>query len=321
MQDILRNLIRLEEMMEILLSDNQNTKISDIVKDSLSKAIDVRIAVAFLKQSGLNIIKDSLDKCLKNSGKIEFLVGLDFRTTEPDSLIILRKMSDSNNRMKCYCFSDPRLSNAPIFHPKLYLISDRLKNTTAIVGSSNLTQGGLKDNIEINVIFQGRETDNAILQLTNIYLKMRLQETVFEPNFEYLEGYREIYDRISTSETKSFGHFQTKKIFSKLKEMEEVLPGTRPTLRRLVIEAAKNLPKNSDGFVKLQDIYRYVKSQYDKLGIIYDNVQDINANIRRAIYGDLVGWKGKYNRNFFVRKNVYSGLFKLTSAGLNLKGR
>lgn len=307
--------------MEILLSDNQNTKISDIIKDSLSKAIDVKIAVAFLKQSGFNVIKDGLNNCLKNNGKVEFLVGLDFRTTEPETLITLRGISDANPRIKCYCFSDPQLSNAPVFHPKLYLLFDRLKNTTAIVGSSNLTQGGLQNNIEINVIFRGKETDNPILQLTNIYLKMRLQETVFEPNFEYLEGYKEIYDRISASETKSFGHSQTKKIFSKLKEMEEVLPGTRPTLRKLVIEAAKNLPKNSNGFVKLQDIYRYAKAQYDKLGIIYDNVQDINANIRRAIYGDLIGWKGKYNRNFFERKNVYSGLFKLTSAGLNFKGR
>lgn len=308
-------------MMEILFSDNQDTKIFDIMKDSLNKAIDVRIAVAFLKQSGLSVINNDLNNCLKNNGKVEFLVGLDFRTTEPESLMTLRKISDNNTRIKCYCFSDPRLSNSPVFHPKLYLMSDKSRNTTAIVGSSNLTQGGLQDNIEINVIFQGKETDNAILQLTNIYLKMRLQETVFEPNYEYIEGYREIYERVALSEQKSFRHSQTKKILSKLKEMEEVLPGTRPTLRRLTIEAVKNLPKDSEGFVGLQDIYDYVKSQYDKLGINYGEVQDINANIRRAIYGDLVGWKGKYNRGFFERKRVYSGLFRLTENGEEFKGR
>ncbi len=307
--------------MEILFSDNQDTKTLGIMKNSLNKATDVRIAIAFLKQSGFNIIKDDLNNCLRNNAKVEFLVGLDFRTTEPETLITLRRISDNNPRIKCYCFSDPRLSNAPVFHPKLYLMSDRLKNTTAIVGSSNLTRGGLQNNIEINVIFEGKETDNAILQLTNIYIKMRLQETVFEPNYEYLEGYKEIYDRVSISEQKSFEHSQTKKILSKLKEMEEVLPGTRPTLRRLVIEAVKNLTKDSDGFVELQNVYDYVKSQYDKLGIHYDNVQDIDANIRRAIYGDLVGWKGKYNRGYFERKKVYSGLFRLTKEAEKFRGR
>lgn len=144
---------------------------------------------------------------------------------------------------------------------------------------------------------------------------MRLRESIFEPSYEYLEGYKEIYDRISTSEQKSFRRSELKKVFSKLKEMEEVLPGTRPTLRRLTVEAVKNLPKDSDGFVNLKDIYSYVKSQYDRIGIPYDNVRDINAHIRRAIYGDLVGWKGKYNRGLFERKSVYSGLFRLTEEG------
>jgi HKD family nuclease len=311
----------LEVILKILFSDNQDLNVGDVIKNSFNKAIDIKIAVAFLKQSGINVIKEDLNNCLKNNGKVEFLVGLDFRSTDPESLITLRKISDSNRSMKCYCFSDPGLNNAPIFHPKLYLISDNLKNSTAIVGSSNLTQGGLKNNIEINVIFQGRENDNAILQLTNIYLKMRLQETIFEPSYEYLEGYKEIYDRISKSEKNSFKHSEIKKVISKLKEIEEILPGTRPTLRRLAIDAVKTLPKDVDGFVNLKDIYSYVKSQYDKIGIPYDNVRDINANIRRAIYGDLIGWKGKYNRGLFERKSVYSGLFRLTKEGEKAVGR
>lgn len=301
--------------MKILFADNQDVKIGDIIKNSFKRAADIKIAVAFLKKSGFNSIREDINNCLDNKGKVEFLVGLDFRSTDPESLTTLRKISDSNHNMKCYCFSDPGLNNAPVFHPKLYLISDNKKNSTAIVGSSNLTQGGLRNNIEINVIFQGKENDNVILQLTNIYLKMRLRESIFEPSYEYLEGYKEIYDRISTSEQKSFRRSELKKVFSKLKEMEEVLPGTRPTLRRLTVEAVKNLPKDSDGFVNLKDIYSYVKSQYDRIGIPYDNVRDINAHIRRAIYGDLVGWKGKYNRGLFERKSVYSGLFRLTEEG------
>lgn len=103
--------------------------------------------------------------------------------------------------------------------------------------------------------------------------------------------------------------------------MEELLPGTRPTIRRLVVDAALKLPKTSDGFVQLQDIYDYVRSELKKYGVDFGDVVSIDANIRRAIYADLVGWKGKYNRGYFERKSAYSGLFKLTDAGLNFKGR
>lgn len=307
--------------MQITIAENENIKLIDILSNSFKNAVDLKFSVAFLKSSGLSLIKYDMEKILKNKGKIEFLVGLDFRTTDPDSLFELKKLQESYTDMKFFCFSEPNKSNLSVFHPKLYLIKNKDGKVTSVVGSSNLTAGGLSKNIELNIVFKGAETESEILQLVNFYLKMRLQETVFEPSYGYIEGYRKIYKTVLTHHEKAFIKEETKTELKKLQEVEEMLPGTRPTLRRLVIDAAKKLPKTKDGYVHLQDIYEHGKTELKKHGVDFTGVVNIDANIRRAIYGDLVGWKGKYNRGYFERKSSYSGLFKLTDAGMNFKGR
>ena len=305
--------------MQIEVADNENNKLIDVLKESFTSAIEAKFSVAFLKYSGLSLIESDIKNILKNKGKVEFLVGLDFRTTDPDSLFELKSLQKSNPNLKCFCFSEPNKSS--VFHPKLYLVKNNNKEITAIVGSSNLTNGGLSKNIELNIVFNGIETDNEILQLINFYLRMRLQESVFEPSLEYIESYRKIYETVLVHNEQAFKKQDTKSEIKKLQEMEELLLGTRPTLRRLVVDAGLKLPKTPNGFVHLQDIYDYVKSELKKYGVDFGDVVSIDANIRRAIYADLVGWKGKYNRGYFERKSSYSGLFRLTDAGMKFKGR
>jgi HKD family nuclease len=305
--------------MRITIADNENNKLIDVLKESFMNAIEAKFSVAFLKYSGLSLIKSDMNNILKNNGKVEFLVGLDFRTTDPDSLFELKSLQKSNPNLKCFCFSEPNKSS--VFHPKLYLVKNKNKEVTAIVGSSNLTNGGLSKNVELNVVFNGIETDGEILQLINFYLRMRLQESVFEPSLEYIESYRKIYDTVLVHNEQAFKKQDTKSEIIKLQEMEELLPGTRPTLRRLVVDAARTLPQTADGFVQLQDIYNYARSELKKYRVDFEDVVSIDANIRRAIYADLVGWKGKYNRGYFERKSSYSGLFRLTDVGIKFKGR
>jgi HKD family nuclease len=307
--------------MQITIAENENIKLIDVLSNSFKNAIDLKFSVAFLKFSGLSLIKPDIKSILKNKGKVEFLVGLDFRTTDPNSLYELKTLQGSYTNMKFFCFSKPNKNRFSVFHPKLYIIKNKNGKVTTIVGSSNLTKGGLSKNIELNIIFNGAETESEILQLMNFYLKMRLQETVFEPSYEYIKDYEKIYKKVLTYQEKVFIEKETIAEIRRLQEVEEMLPGTRPTLRRLVVDAAKKLPKTNDGYVHLQDIYEHVKNELKKYGVDFSSVVSIDANIRRAIYGDLVNWKGKYNRGYFERKSSYSGLFRLTDAGVNFKGR
>ncbi len=307
--------------MEILVADNENLKLIDVLQGSFKNVTEIKFSVAFLKSSGLNLIKSDLKNILKNKAQVEFLVGLDFRTTDPNSLFELKSLQKSYDNLRLFCFSEPNKHPFHIFHPKLYLIKNKTGQFTAIVGSSNLTRGGLTDNVELNIILKGKSTESEILQLLNFYLRMRLRESVFEPSMEYIEGYQSVYKTVLTHHDTAFKKTETKKEIQKLKEIEEILPGTRPTTRRLIIDAMKQLSKTTEGYVELQDIYKYVKSQLRENGVDFSDVVDINANTRHAIYDDMVGWKGIYNRGYFERKSAYSGLFRLTKAGLDFQGR
>ncbi|HUU19286.1 MAG TPA: phospholipase D-like domain-containing protein [Sedimentisphaerales bacterium] len=307
--------------MEILIADNENLKLIDVLHSSFNNVTELKFSVAFLKSSGLDLIKSDLKNILKNKAQVEFLVGLDFRTTDPNSLFELKSLQKSYDNLRFFCFSEPNKHPFHIFHPKLYLIKNKTGQFTSIVGSSNLTRGGLTDNVELNIIFKGKSTESEILQLVNFYLRMRLRESVFEPSMEYIEGYQSVYKTVLTQHDTALKKRETKKEIQKLKEIEEILPGTRPTTRRLIVDAMKQLSKTTEGYVELQDIYKYVKSQLRENGVYFSDVVDINANIRHAIYDDMVGWKGKYNRGYFEKKYAYSGLFRLTKAGLDFKGR
>ena len=54
-----------------------------------------------------------------------------------------------------YCYAS--LTPAGIYHPKLYLLKGD-EDATCIIGSSNLTEGGLKKNVEVNAIIEGTTT-------------------------------------------------------------------------------------------------------------------------------------------------------------------
>jgi HKD family nuclease len=72
--------------MEITFTDNLTKKFVDELKPFLSKAHGIKFAIAFVKHSGFSLISSEIKECLHNGGGVEFLVGLDFKTTEPQVL-------------------------------------------------------------------------------------------------------------------------------------------------------------------------------------------------------------------------------------------
>ena len=121
-----------EKTMQITIAENENIKLIDILSAEFKNAIDLKFSVAFLKYSGLSLIKSDMERILKNKGRIEFLVGLDFRTTDPDSLFELKKLHESYADMKFFCFSEPNKTKFSIFHPKLYLIKNKDGKVTQV---------------------------------------------------------------------------------------------------------------------------------------------------------------------------------------------
>jgi len=178
--------------LEIEFTDNITRTLLDILKPSIEKADEIKMGVAFVKYSGFSLIQDDIMKCLANKGKVEFVVGLDFRITEPKALRAILEMAKCGSNVKLFCFSNPSSDDTPVYHPKIYLLR-REDRIVISIGSSNLTSGGLRDNVEVNAIIEARKQDEIVSDLYGIYNRFKFQRHRFEPDFEYIDKYEEAY--------------------------------------------------------------------------------------------------------------------------------
>ncbi len=98
--------------------------------------------VAWVKRSGLRHLEPSLRAFRSQGGHISILAGIDANGATRQGLELARELAD-----EVAIFHEP---GAGTFHPKVYLLEGRNK-ASALVGSANLTLGGLRDNNECTV--------------------------------------------------------------------------------------------------------------------------------------------------------------------------
>lgn len=303
--------------MNLQILSNINYPVGNIINQELIQSNKVRIAVAFMKYSGLKVIENSLITGLENKSDIEIIAGLDFKTTDPKSIKYLIDLKKNYKSLKFYCFGDKKENKTNIvFHPKIYLFNSG-REMTSIVGSTNLTGGGLISNFEVNIIIKEKQP-LYFSQLEAIYNSVKFTPSIFEPNDEYLYGYSDVYKAFEKNESNAFKDKGIKKIIEEIERKEVELPGTVPTMKSLILEAFNKNPKNY--YIHLKEIGDYVLKRMDEENLDF-NMTNYRANLRKAIYIDLRGFGGKYNKELFETKGKYTGLFKLTSNGLNYEGR
>jgi len=133
--------MRIEVIPQVELGSVSRLRVGDF----LSKAISddqcqlFRFAVAYMRLSGLDRLGPSIETLLNRGGHISGAVGIDEEITSIEALEMLAQMSSDSTIF--YTVS------GFIYHPKLYIISGE-KQAVAVVGSPNLTSGGLFRNIE-----------------------------------------------------------------------------------------------------------------------------------------------------------------------------
>ena len=117
-----------------------------------------RFAVAFARWSGLHLIDEQLRAFAREPGnRIDGFVGVDLGGTTIEALTYLSELPNTRLRVVRSGMSHV------VFHPKVYAFEGP-EEWAAIVGSSNLTTGGLYSNIESFLVIQGNPTDGAVLE-------------------------------------------------------------------------------------------------------------------------------------------------------------
>jgi len=303
--------------MAIQILSNLNYPIGNIINHELQTAMVVRIAVAFLRYSGLQVVERSLKYCLKNEGIVEIITGLDFKNTDPESIHYLIKLQRQVKRMKFYCYGDSKEHKTHIFfHPKIYLFSKE-RETTGIIGSTNLTKPGLLTNFEVNVVI--KETKPVYFsQLEAIYNSVKFTDSVFSPDEEYLEGYSDVYKEFLKNEEKAAKDKGVRKTVKEILKREEVLPGTVPSIKSIIIETIKRKSREGLRSVPLQTIYEDVEKTIEVKNLRY-KMDTLRNSIRGELNKHEMNSKHPDNMHLFVR--VSRAYYYLTEKGKKYAGR
>jgi phosphatidylserine/phosphatidylglycerophosphate/cardiolipin synthase-like enzyme len=124
----------------------------------LKRAKKIQLATAFAHRGGWQYFRQGI---LDGTASVSLLTGLEFFQTEP---ALLKEWLDltlkASSRIEAKLASDDSF-----FHPKVLIVTSEGNNPDfAIVGSGNLSQGGLHDNTECGMFI---ENSTFIKQLSS----------------------------------------------------------------------------------------------------------------------------------------------------------
>lgn len=113
----------------------------------------MKMMVAFVKQSGVGRLYNDFRNFINAGGSIEGIVGIDYRGTSMQGLQQLVNLSNNN----IYIHHD---GNQITFHPKVFIFNDDCGQHAILIGSTNLTCGGLYTNYEANALLLSENTQS-----------------------------------------------------------------------------------------------------------------------------------------------------------------
>ena len=262
--------------MRVQIIDNVSREMVSVLLPAIEQSKDVRIAVAFVSRRGLAMIEPSIRAALQAGAYLEFLVGLDMRSTEPEALQTLYDLSCKSATVELYCYAS--LRPAAIYHPKLYVL--RIDNeVTSIIGSSNLTEGGLKKNIEVNVVIKASMGDEVVSDVYGIYNQLKFDPKRVVPDDEFLALYAQLCEREREQQRKAVRDKSSRDLVRSFKEKASSL--RRPTPSRIDLVGWLELVYDSlpEGEFTNQQVYEYEREFQQH----YPENRNIRAKIRQQL--------------------------------------
>lgn len=144
-----------------ITEDSLFSVIADWCKEGAGqKNFSLQILSAFASGSGVTAITPLLDIFLADGNTVEIIVGVDRNGTDKAALKNLHSLAAAYEKQcKVHVFQAP--SRQAIFHPKLYIFR-KPSSINFVVGSPNLTSGGLSSNFESMLLFGNCNKDSEV---------------------------------------------------------------------------------------------------------------------------------------------------------------
>lgn len=163
------------------ITNDQN--FPNILNQFIINAKEISMEIAFVRQSGFNLLKSSFKKFFSNGGKLKLLAGEDFHLTEPQALGSFLKLGAQIKVYKTLGFT---------YHPKSWIFFLNDGSYIVIIGSSNLSKNALTNNIEINVSFSGQSQDSIIKGSLDYFNSLWNNPLTIKVNNSYIRNYAKI---------------------------------------------------------------------------------------------------------------------------------
>ncbi len=189
-------------MLDLAWNDGARS-LADLLTTNIAQAKRIDIAVAFLNVNGLSLVENELLAALNRGCEVHLFVGTDFYRTDPEALGRLERTFRERESGKLFLVGqNPRA----MFHPKLYVF-ERDDQITAIIGSANMTEGGLRNNREACCIVSapvGSELQSKTQRLFAQYESARdVKEASAWEIERYATKYHTFRERVTAAEKKA----------------------------------------------------------------------------------------------------------------------
>lgn len=131
----------------------------------------IRFAVAYARWDGIGLLAPTIEELLKGGGEFQCIYGVNNGVTTPDALLYSLYLRELYTRHTYAGAVDDKFANAT-FHPKFFEFRFA-DHTVALVGSANLTGGGMVRNTEMGLEVRASNADVLVASLDAAWTAMR----------------------------------------------------------------------------------------------------------------------------------------------------
>ena len=277
-------------MQFISNQDKQNH--FSVITSALKKADEVWIATAFLKKSGLSKIISEIKELLIQGSSLYIIAGQHFALTEPAALYTLKDLFDKYPNGRLHIAH--AIKRQEVFHPKLFLIR-KGKEVKIISGSSNITEGGLINNIECSLQISVDKNDKVAVQVSSFFQTLFSEEFSEKATLLAIKRYESFYEKQKANQRKI-----------------KAIPDRRKSQQLFNYDNLKKHLKDYDSSDR-KVIFEAKKRNYKEARTVLDEIAD-SPSLTKAEFSSLldslVGSKEDYSlwhsgSLFRLRRKVY----------------
>ena len=217
-----------------------------------SKAMEVAVLAAFVQDSGLEVLRESVDAALARGARVRILTGDYLAITQADALRLLLDWMDEDTALQAEGRGrfearvvEVAKQGVPSFHPKSWrFLGPGL--AVAYVGSSNISRAALKTGIEWNLRLEKDRDPRAWQEVVEAFEGWWTRASLL--NAEWVERYarraRETQRALSPGEMEAEPPLPRREPHAlQLKALEALAQSRREGRRRALVVLATGLGK------------------------------------------------------------------------------